>query len=505
MSATTRPPTPPFGPDDAEAACGAVGDTVAQLFPPAPPPAAVDSALAVRLERALAGRRPSRPRRRLRLLPVFGAVALTGAAAAAALVWSLHPRALEYAVSGAPVAEGRVDTGAGRSAGILFSDGTSIALAERSVGRIKERTSAGATFALERGRASFAVVHRPGARWLVQAGPFEIAVTGTRFDVRWGDEPDARDASLQVTLHEGSVTVRGGQAGPGVHLKAGQRLLASPSRRLLTVGMADEIAPPRSVAPAPEALAAPAAKPEAAAEPAAPAPPPAPPARRQRHREAARAVAAAPAEDLLAPSPSAPEPSPALGAPNRELLMNAGGELCTSVVPQFVFEKWTEGFTVANSELLALRNRSLDHTHSWCGGGSLRLDADFNTKGQPNAFGGLPFQTGQVTVRLGQPIDLTDKLVVVHVYVDAPVRVQFGVQVFAINHGLGKWVAGGVDSNIAAGRWWTVRASFEEQAGLAKGTPSPLTRVDGLALQIYAIGQDRTWTGTVYIDDVGWR
>src|SRR5262249_2761781 len=155
----------------------------------------------------------------------------------------------------------------------------------------------------------------------------------------------------------------------------------------------------------------------------------------RRHVASAAPGEAPPAPDLQA----AADP---FGGPKRDLLMNAGGDLCKSFVPQFGFEKWTEGFTVATRELVALRSRSLDHTHSWCGAGSLKLAAEFNPSGPPNTLGTLPYQTGQVTVRLGKTVDLTDKLVVVHVYVDAPMRVQLGMQAFAINHEQGKWVAG---------------------------------------------------------------
>jgi len=185
--------------------------------------------------------------------------------------------------------------------------------------------------------------------------------------------------------------------------------------------------------------------------------------------------------------------------------MNAGGDLCNDFVPQFRFETSTEGFQVATRELLALRSRSLDHTHSWCGKGSLRLDADFHLKGTRNRSGQLPAQMGQVMVQLGQPVDLTDKLVVVHVYVDAPAGMQFGVQVFAVNHAQGKWVSGGLDASIAAGRWWTVRHVFQAGNPLFEKGASPVSRVDGLAFQVYSIGPERAWTGTVYIDDVGWR
>jgi hypothetical protein len=55
----------------------------------------------------------------------------------------------------------------------------------------------------------------------VAAGPFEILVTGTAFDVRWTD-----DQQLRVRLREGAVVVRGSLAGAGLAVKAGQTFVA---------------------------------------------------------------------------------------------------------------------------------------------------------------------------------------------------------------------------------------------------------------------------------------
>jgi hypothetical protein len=474
-------------------ACDALGDALARHLPR--PPEACDAATAAFLERALAasGRSEPAPRRARFFWPALAGVAVAGAVA---LVLVRLPvsrgNVLGYeVVSGAPAAGGRIETKAGHEALLKFSDGSSVVLGGRSAGQIRARTAAGATFALEHGRATFSVVHRPGTSWLVEAGPFQIAVTGTRFDVRWGEEP----GGLEVKMLEGTVMVRGALAGRGVALHAGQRLAANPARAFLMVGPDEERAP------------LPAAAPALAPPPAPQQPPPATAVathvaggeRGERRARRHAPTAEAPAEG---PPPGEDEAEAAIGGPRRELLMNAGGDLCKSFVPQFGFEKWTEGFTVATRELVALRRSSLDHTHSWCGNGSLKLDAEFNPSGPPNALGTLPYKTGQVTVRLGKPVDLTGKLVVAHVYVEAPERVQLGMQVFAIDHAQRKTVAGGVEQHIAAGRWWTVRASFEEPG---KGARSPLAHVDGLAFQIYDMGGQRTWNGTVYIDDVGWK
>ena len=53
--------------------------------------------------------------------------------------------------------------------------------------------------------AHFAVIHRPKARWSVEAGPFVVQVTGTTFDVRWSNT----DGVLRVRLINGVVSVHG--------------------------------------------------------------------------------------------------------------------------------------------------------------------------------------------------------------------------------------------------------------------------------------------------------
>lgn len=86
-----------------------------------------------------------------------------------------------------------------------FSDGSEIVLAPRARARVVERDENGARVFLERGRAHVAVVHRPSTRWGIEAGPFEVAVTGTQFDMQW--EPG--EELLSVTMAEGKVEITG--------------------------------------------------------------------------------------------------------------------------------------------------------------------------------------------------------------------------------------------------------------------------------------------------------
>src|SRR5439155_24756862 len=85
---------------------------------------------------------------------------------------------LRYELSGTYAArDDAFETPGNGTATARFSDGTSIAVGTHSLARVKARTRAGATIRLERGRASFAVVPRPGAPSDVEVGPVEIAVT----------------------------------------------------------------------------------------------------------------------------------------------------------------------------------------------------------------------------------------------------------------------------------------------------------------------------------------
>lgn len=93
----------------------------------------------------------------------------------------------------------------GDALSLRFSDGSLFSLSAGSRARVSAVDASGARVVLERGRASVSVVHRPATRWLVEVGPFEVSVVGTRFDVGW----DANDEVFQLGLAEGVVLVSG--------------------------------------------------------------------------------------------------------------------------------------------------------------------------------------------------------------------------------------------------------------------------------------------------------
>src|SRR5262245_59016946 len=109
-----------------------------------------------------------------------------------------------YVVDGAVAGvDGFIPRVQAASAKLAFSDGTVVTLAHKSRARVVSTSAEGAALRLEDGRAHFAVVHRPRARWSVEAGPFVVQVTGTTFDVSWSPAGDV----LRVRLLAGAVSV----------------------------------------------------------------------------------------------------------------------------------------------------------------------------------------------------------------------------------------------------------------------------------------------------------
>lgn len=146
---------------------------------------------------------------------------------------------LAFTIDGAPPGQSYVHAGPSGAAA-HFSEGTVVTLGPGARGRVVGVTTHGARINVESGAAHFEVVHRPGAEWLAEAGPFLITVTGTSFDLGWNG------AELEVVMGSGSVIVRGPPARDGIALRAGQRLVADAARvevSLLAAPVAASAAP----------------------------------------------------------------------------------------------------------------------------------------------------------------------------------------------------------------------------------------------------------------------
>lgn len=153
------------------------------------------------------------------------AAALVAALAVTAVVFFLQkPSRLDYRVTGPLTAEGEW-LGVAKDRGpvsLKFSEGTEIELGPGSKGRVADVTAEGARVVLGAGNLHARVVHQARTRWTVVAGPYSIEVTGTAFDVGWSTSGER----LELTLHDGSVVVRGPSLQDGIRVAAGQRLVA---------------------------------------------------------------------------------------------------------------------------------------------------------------------------------------------------------------------------------------------------------------------------------------
>ncbi|HSC89064.1 MAG TPA: FecR domain-containing protein [Polyangiaceae bacterium] len=153
------------------------------------------------------------------------------AAAAVALVWYWPSGELGYKVSGAEDDGGYVRASLGSPAVVQFDDETRLEAAPGARLRIGTTRSNGARVSLEAGHLNARVTHAQDTDWRFAAGPFEVHVTGTRFDLDW----DAAHERLEVRLHEGSVEVTGYAGSGPVAMHAGQRFSGDARARSMLV------------------------------------------------------------------------------------------------------------------------------------------------------------------------------------------------------------------------------------------------------------------------------
>jgi TolA-binding protein len=197
-----------------------------------------------------------------------GALAFAVLASALGMFVIAHraSRALSYSVEGGRVEpNGFIESDAVTSLPTLrFSDGSRLSLdrgTRASLGWVDGR---GARVAITQGNAHVDIVHRAHARWLFDAGPFLISVTGTAFTFGWkpGDE------QLDVQMDRGSVEVSGPLSDGVIALRSGQHLTVR-VRDGETVIRDEEAAATAAAAPAvppPQSEVATAAPSEASAE-----------------------------------------------------------------------------------------------------------------------------------------------------------------------------------------------------------------------------------------------
>jgi ferric-dicitrate binding protein FerR (iron transport regulator) len=131
------------------------------------------------------------------------------AAAAASIVIALWiwpaQQALSYeiAANGQTTVDGEWIRTNGAPATLDFSDGSELQIDANSVLDVDILGEHSARTRLESGRLHASVHHADQTNWVFVAGPYEVYVVGTSFDLAW------QDSEFTLTMHEGQVEVAG--------------------------------------------------------------------------------------------------------------------------------------------------------------------------------------------------------------------------------------------------------------------------------------------------------
>jgi hypothetical protein len=163
--------------------------------------------------------------------PLYWAIfALAAAALLCFATFRPTAHVLSFEVAGAP-RDGDYVRASNTPAKLTFSDRTTVLGAPGARLRVEATTERGARILVERGHADVHVVHRASTAWTFVAGPFEVAVTGTRFALNW----DPTHETLELALAEGSVEVRGAAGTGPWSVRAGQRFVGDVQRASMRV------------------------------------------------------------------------------------------------------------------------------------------------------------------------------------------------------------------------------------------------------------------------------
>jgi len=158
-------------------------------------------------------RAPRLPARRLALLTLAPAAAAAGLTIAVTS-W-LAPGALTYEVVGAVDQGGRIQAGT-TPATLSFSDDSTIVANPQAALSVSVVGEHAALARVQGGKLNVKVKHADETDWRFLAGPYEVRVIGTAFELDWKPATE----QLSVVMHEGRVRVIGPEA--ETFLNAGQ-------------------------------------------------------------------------------------------------------------------------------------------------------------------------------------------------------------------------------------------------------------------------------------------
>lgn len=159
-------------------------------------------------------------------------------------------RPIAWHVEGADVgAQGYVSiTPAGPPAHLVFDDGSDVALAPGSRGRVAATSATGAEVVLEQGRARVRVQQRAKTAWTIDAGPYAVRAAGAELLVAWAADAE----TLDVWMQSGTASVAGPVVGGALALAAGQHVTARVREGTVQI---DAAAAPADATPVPSTTA----------------------------------------------------------------------------------------------------------------------------------------------------------------------------------------------------------------------------------------------------------
>jgi len=149
------------------------------------------------------------------------------------LVWPRSP--VTFAIDGAPAQQLGEWTEAEQPTTVRFSDGTEVHADVGSRWRVREVRPGGATLQLERGQLTADVRSTDDCRWEIEAGPYQIRVTGTQFTTSW----DPVGETFALRMVEGVVELSGPIVGGRRTVRAPEQLRIGVRKRTLSTEEGD--------------------------------------------------------------------------------------------------------------------------------------------------------------------------------------------------------------------------------------------------------------------------
>ncbi len=217
---------------------GGALDAVAAVRQAAKPPeeGALDAALG-RVRARLERHRASRGRRRA----AWGALLVAAAAVLLVVTGRMvllrrPPPPLAYRVEGAEMLEGYVRARPGEHPRVSFSEGSVVSLADDARMRVVAVDERGAHLAIEEGEVRADIVHRAGARWTFDAGPYAVDVRGTSFSLDWR----GADGWFDLRLRTGLLDIHAPWLPAPMALHGGQRLTVRSGDHEVTIRDLDD-------------------------------------------------------------------------------------------------------------------------------------------------------------------------------------------------------------------------------------------------------------------------